>query len=45
MKGRTLVIGLVVFVLAVVAIIYFLMIKQFDKDAHVNTNVEIVDLI
>ncbi|MGG0668338.1 hypothetical protein [Sporosarcina koreensis] len=32
MKGRTLVIGLVVFVLAVVAVIYFAMMAQFDKD-------------
>ncbi|HEX5565256.1 MAG TPA: hypothetical protein VFX34_09850 [Sporosarcina sp.] len=32
MKGKTLVIGLVVFVLAVVAVIYFAMTAQFDKD-------------
>ncbi|WP_255723347.1 hypothetical protein [Sporosarcina sp. ACRSL] len=43
MKGRTLVIGLVVFILAVVAAIYFAMIAEFNKERPNNTNVEIVD--
>ncbi|WP_432361890.1 hypothetical protein [Sporosarcina sp. UB5] len=43
MKGRTLVIGLIVFVLVVVAAIYFTMMAQFDKDQSEGTKVEIVD--
>jgi len=43
MKGRTLVIGLVVFVLAVVAVIYFAMTAQFDKDRQEGPQVEIID--
>ena len=43
MKGRTLVIGLVVFVIAVVTAIYFAVMAEFDKDNPANTNVEIVD--
>lgn len=43
MKGKTLVIGLVVFVLAVVAAIYFAVMAEFDRDKPANSNVEIVD--
>ncbi|MCM3744913.1 hypothetical protein M3193_12240 [Sporosarcina luteola] len=43
MKGRTLVIGLVVFVIAVVAMIYFAMTAQFDKDRQESPQVEIND--
>ncbi|MGN7386380.1 hypothetical protein [Sporosarcina sp. SAFN-015] len=43
MKGKTLVIGLVVFVLVVVAAIYFAVMAEFDRDKPADTNVEIVD--
>ena len=43
MKGRTLVIGLVVFVIAVVAAIYFTVMAEFDRDRPVDPNVETVD--
>lgn len=43
MKGKTLVIGLVIFVLVVVAAIYFAVMAEFDKDRPANTDVEIVD--
>ncbi|MDN4606423.1 hypothetical protein [Sporosarcina highlanderae] len=43
MKGRTLVIGLVVFVLVIVAIIYFAMTAQFEKDRQKGPQVEIID--
>ncbi|MCM3638404.1 hypothetical protein M3152_11905 [Sporosarcina luteola] len=43
MKGRTLVIGLVVFVLAIVAIIYFAMTAEFDKERQEGPQVEIID--
>ncbi|MFD1205541.1 MULTISPECIES: hypothetical protein [Sporosarcina] len=41
MKGRTLVIGLVLFVLIIVAVIYFAMMAQFEKDES-GTTVETV---
>lgn len=43
MKGSTLVIGLVVFVLIIVAVIYFAMTAQFDKDQRNDTQVEIIE--
>ncbi|MDW0117962.1 hypothetical protein QTL97_13540 [Sporosarcina thermotolerans] len=43
MNGRTLVIGLVMFVLIIVAVIYFAMTAQFDKDQQEDHKVEIID--
>lgn len=43
MKGRTLVIGLIVFILAVVAVIYFAMMAEFNREKPADTTVEIVD--
>ncbi|GKV54937.1 hypothetical protein NCCP2222_08840 [Sporosarcina sp. NCCP-2222] len=34
MKGKTLVIGLILFVIIVVAVIYFAMMAQFKKDEN-----------
>ncbi|WP_339253308.1 hypothetical protein NSQ43_04290 [Sporosarcina sp. FSL W8-0480] len=43
MKGRTLVIGLVAFVLIIVAVIYFAMTAQFEKDRQEGPQVEMTE--
>ncbi|WOV87176.1 hypothetical protein QWT69_15145 [Sporosarcina oncorhynchi] len=43
MNGRTLVIGLVLFVIAISAAIYFTMMAEFDKDSPDETTTVIVD--
>lgn len=43
MNGKTLVIGVVLFVLAISAVIYFTMMAEFNKDKPEETLTTIVD--